>query len=287
MAKDPAHRYSTAEELRADLLRFNEGREVSAMGEPPPWLAAAGATQVWARWVAWMPPGPSAATTPDAEELDEDGGPNRTRTYAIILIVLLILLLVAGYFLGRNLGYFGGSSSFNLESVVGKPVAQATVQLKNDGLDVTTTQQISNDSPGTVLSTDPSPGTLVKKGDTVDLHVAEKAPVAKTQVPAGIVNTSVSAAEATLRQAGLAYTVVNRTNNASQGTVLSSSPTSGTTVKVGSTVTLYVSSGPSNVVVPSVIGQSQISAGVTLGNKDLNATPDQPQSSPPAGGHRH
>ena len=33
MAKDPAHRYATAEELRADLLRFNEGRTVSAMSD--------------------------------------------------------------------------------------------------------------------------------------------------------------------------------------------------------------------------------------------------------------
>src|SRR5271154_2018467 len=31
MAKDPAHRYATAEDLRADLLRFTEGRSVSAM----------------------------------------------------------------------------------------------------------------------------------------------------------------------------------------------------------------------------------------------------------------
>jgi beta-lactam-binding protein with PASTA domain/tRNA A-37 threonylcarbamoyl transferase component Bud32 len=285
MAKDPAHRYSTAEELRADLLRFNEGREVSAMSETTTVVAAAGATAVVGA-VGGMEAtrAVAASTTPDPEEVDEDGGPNRTRTYAIILIVLLLLLIVAGYFLGRNLGYFGGSSSFNLESVVGKPVAQATVQLKNDGLDVTTTKQISNDNPGTVLSTDPSPGTLVKKGDTVDLHVAEKAPVAKVQVPGGLVNSSQSAAEATLRQAGLAYTIVTRTNNATQGTVLSTSPTSGTTVKVGSSVTLQVSGGPANVVVPSVIGQSQIAAGVTLGNKDLNATPGQPQASAqPAG----
>ena len=41
MAKDPAHRYATAEELRADLLRFNEGRSVLAMDE-----AATGATAV-------------------------------------------------------------------------------------------------------------------------------------------------------------------------------------------------------------------------------------------------
>src|SRR5208283_3456304 len=44
MAKDPAHRYATAEELRADLLRFNEGRQVLAMGEATAAVAAAGTT---------------------------------------------------------------------------------------------------------------------------------------------------------------------------------------------------------------------------------------------------
>jgi eukaryotic-like serine/threonine-protein kinase len=283
MAKDPSHRYATAEELRADLLRFNEGRSVSAMDETAV-VATPGTTQVVGA-VAGMEAtrAVAASTASDPEEADEDGGPNRTRTYAIILVALLILLLVAGYFLGRNLGYFGGSSSFNLESVVGKPVAQATIQLKNDGLDVTTTQQISNDNPGTVLSTDPSPGTLVKKGDTVDLHVAEKAPVAKVQVPAGIVNSPLSSAEAALREAGLAYTVVNRTNNATKNTVLATSPTSGTTVKVGSSVTLTVSGGPSNVVVPSVIGLQQGVAGNTLGNATLNVNITS-QASPQAAG---
>src|SRR5271155_139086 len=45
MAKDPAHRYRPAEELRADLLRFNEGRSVLAMDDATALLAAAGATQ--------------------------------------------------------------------------------------------------------------------------------------------------------------------------------------------------------------------------------------------------
>src|SRR6202162_423190 len=46
MAKDPAHRYATSEDLRADLLRFNEGRSVLAMSAPPAMLAVAGPTQM-------------------------------------------------------------------------------------------------------------------------------------------------------------------------------------------------------------------------------------------------
>ncbi len=154
---------------------------------------------------------------------------------------------------------------------MGKPVAEATAELKNDGLNTSVVDQISTDAPGTVISTDPSPGTLVKKGDTITLHKAVVAPAAKVQVPAGITNTSLSEAEATLRGVGLAYTVVNRTNNATKGTVLSTNPTSGTTVKVGSSVTLTVSAGPADVQVPSVIGQTQLEAGTLLGNDGLNA----------------
>jgi serine/threonine-protein kinase len=139
--------------------------------------------------------------------------------------------------------------------------------------------QISTDAPGTVISTDPSPGALVKKGDTITLHKAVAAPVAKVQVPAGITNTSVSEAEATLRGVGLTYTVVNRTNNATKGTVLSTNPTSGTTVKVGSSVTLTVSAGPADVQVPSVIGQTELAAGNLLGSVGLNASIGTPQSS--------
>ncbi len=44
MAKNPEHRYATAEDLRADLLRFNEGRTVLAMDDATTLLAVAGTT---------------------------------------------------------------------------------------------------------------------------------------------------------------------------------------------------------------------------------------------------
>jgi serine/threonine-protein kinase len=165
------------------------------------------------------------------------------------------------------LGYLGGTASFNLRSVTGEPVAEATSKLTADGLVVKNTAQVSSDAPGTVISTDPPPNSLVKKGDTVTLTVAT---AEKVTVPPGITNTSLSNAESLLQSVGLGFTVTNVPNNATQGTVLSSNPSSGTRVPKGSSVALSVSSGPSDVRVPSVIGQTQSGAGNVLGQAGLN-----------------
>jgi eukaryotic-like serine/threonine-protein kinase len=298
MAKDPAHRYATAEELRADLLRFNEGRSVLAMDDATAMLAAAGTTQA-----LQSAGGPDvtqlvAATDGDDEEPadEEEDGSNRTRTYAIILAVLLILLVVAGYFLGRNLGYFGGASSFNLRSVVGEPVAEATTKLKDDGLVVDTSNQVSNDAAGTVISTAPSPGSLVKKGQTVTLSVAVPAPVTKVAVPSGLVGATQSQAQSILQGKGLTSTVVYRTSTSvSKDVVISTNPSSGSKVAEGASVTLTVSSGVANVPVPSLIGLTQNQAytllqqaGLTVGNVTSQTSPTVPanviiSSSPNAG----
>ena len=265
MAKDPGHRYATADDLRADLLRFNEGRTVSAMGDAAALLAAQqGATQALST-DGMDATQAVAATAPDEEIADEEAGSHRTRTYAIILAILVLLLLVAGYFLGRSLGYFGGTSSFNLPSVTGQPVAQATSKLMDDGLVVKRTDQVSNNTAGTVISTDPPPNALVKKGDTVTLKVAVPAPVTKVAVPSSIIGVTAAQAQSILQGDGLSSTVVRQpSSTVNPGLVISSNPSPGTKVPQTSTVTLAVSSGPANATVPSLIGQTQIQAGALL-----------------------
>lgn len=287
MAKDPDHRYATAEELRADLLRFNEGRSVLAMNDPTAMQAALGATAVvGAVGGADVTQAISAQTRANVVGPSDNGAGevnrdrNRTRTYVIILVALLVILAIVGVLLARQLGYLGGASSFNLPNVVGKPVAQATNTLKNDGLTVTTTNQATTTyAVGTVLKTDPTPGSLVKSGNNVNLTVASAPVVPKVTVPAGITNTDVTTAEGILTQAGLQYTVKNTPNNANQGQVLSADPATGTSVNKGSTVTLTVSSGPNSVTVPSVAGLSQTNAANVLGNRGLTLNGTTPQAS--------
>ena len=259
MAKDPAFRYQTAEDLRADLLRFNEGRSVLAMSDATQAIGAvggAGATQM-------MSAVDGAEPLPPAPPVQR----NRTRTYAVILAILLVALVVLGLLLARSLGYLGGSPSFTLTNVVGQPVAQATATLRSDGLNVTTTKVTSSQTPGTVLRQNPKANALVKKGDTVTLTVAT---AAQTTVPSGITSTSLSNAQQILQAAGLQWKVTNVANSAPAGTVLSSNPVSGATIDQGGTVDLTVSSGPSSVAVPSLVGQTQTQAANVLGQQGLN-----------------
>jgi serine/threonine-protein kinase len=274
LAKDPNYRYATAEDLRADLLRFNEGRSVLAATEATAMLAATGAATTMAIGAVGLDATQAIAATGPAggdgkEPEEEEEHPHRTRNYAITLAILLALLLLAGFFLARNLGYLGGSAAFNLPNVVGQPASQAAATLRNDGLVVHSQNEQSTKTVGTVLSTNPSPNALVSKGDTVTLKVAVPFPVQQVPVPQGITNTSLSTAESLLQQAGLQASVTYKANPAPNGTVLSASPPSGASVNPGSIVALTVSSGPAAISVPSVVGLSQTQAGALLGQAGL------------------
>jgi beta-lactam-binding protein with PASTA domain/tRNA A-37 threonylcarbamoyl transferase component Bud32 len=277
MAKDPAHRYATAEELRADLLRFNEGRSVLAMQDTTAMIGVAGVAAAVAtdggmdvtRAVGTVGGGVVSSPFMSEGEAPDERDTNRTRNYAIALVLLLLLLAVAGYFLGRNLGYFGGNASFNLPSVVGQQAPVASATLKADGLNVNQVQQVSSDPPGTVISSNPAAPSLVKKGDTITIKVAQIPPVQQVTVPDGLVNTTQGNATLILQGVPLTATIVFKTSSAQKGIVLSTNPTSGTRVNQGSAVTLTVSGGPANAIVPSLIGLGQTAAGATLTSAGL------------------
>jgi len=69
MAKSPDYRYATGEDLRVDLLRFREGRAVSA--GPVPMAAAMGTTQAVATYG-------STQALPQMQSVADDEAPSRT-----------------------------------------------------------------------------------------------------------------------------------------------------------------------------------------------------------------
>ncbi len=90
-------------------------------------------------------------------------------------------------------------------------------------------------------------------------------PTNSISVP-NVVGDSQSAATAVLVAAGLTAgsVVAESSSTASVGTVLSQSPLAGTAAAAGSAVNLTVSSGPAQVVVPNVAGETQAVATTTL-----------------------
>ena len=171
MAKNPDHRYGSAEELRADLLRFAEGRPVEA-GDPglTSMMTAVGATQAvrsTAGRTMVVPPAKVPPTSP--EDLERK---KRTRRLIIALVLLLVALAVIAFFLLRSVGLFG--SNVTVPNVVGQSTSTATQTLQNDHLTVGgTTFKTSNTAKGLVLSSDPKAGASVSKNSAVRLVISD------------------------------------------------------------------------------------------------------------------
>jgi eukaryotic-like serine/threonine-protein kinase len=262
MAKNPDDRYGSAEELRADLLRFADGRPVEA-GDPgvTSMMTAVGATQAMpattGRTMA-IPAGTGAGPPPPSrEDLERK---KRTRNLIIVLVLLLVALAVIAFFLLRSV--LGGNVT--VPNVVGLPAAQATQTLHNDHLTVgTSTVQTSNTTKGDVLSTDPKSGASVSKNSAVNLVVSGGPNIPTVAVP-NVKGQQLTQAIQMLQGANLGYTIHDVTSNQPVGTVLSQDPVGGTKILETRKVQLTVSGTQSSVSVPSVIGQSPANAGGIL-----------------------
>jgi serine/threonine-protein kinase len=268
MAKDPAARYASAEELRADLLRFADGRPVEA-GDPnlTSVMGAAGAgataTTMMAAATGRTMAVPLGGLPPSDREAEERK--KRTRRLIVILVILLIALGIIGYFLLSSV--IGGKVS--VPDVVGETTAAATQTLQSDHLSVgTTTFKTSTTAKGLVLSTSPPSGASVSKNSAVNLVVSDGPNIPIVAVP-NVQNDPLTTAIQKLGAAGLTYTVKDISSTQPVGTVLTQSPAAGTKIKANVPVVLTVSGNQTEVAVPSVLGQSAASAGSILAQKGL------------------
>ena len=129
----------------------------------------------------------------------------------------------------------------SVPNVMGKSKSSAESTLKGKRLKVTSEERVLRAAtPGTVVFQSPNSGTRLKEGETVTLVVEAATPV--VSVP-NVVGKSKSSARSTLE--GKRFRVnVNENkvrHSKSEGTVLSQSPSSGTQLKEGQTVTLEAS----------------------------------------------
>jgi len=287
MAKLPDQRYQSAEEFRADLLRFLDGQPVEA-GPPN---GSVGATGVMAAVRATGVMGALGRTQSfprtASRTRDPQGPQGRRWGWMALLLVLLAAVAVIAYLLVST--FAGG---LTVPDVVGKPVAQGEQTLRADGLTIgTTTSKANPATTGTVVSTDPAVGAHVSKHSTVNLVVS--AGEATVKVPS-VVTDDLGTAETLLSQSGLNYKVKFVASNGQQGFVVAQDPPAGTVVRHGARVTISIPKPTNQVTVPNLTGltpqqaAAQLSPALSVGSQTQACSNSYPSgqvsgSSPPGG----
>jgi serine/threonine-protein kinase len=169
-----------------------------------------------------------------------------------------------------------GRAGVEVPDIVGLRVAAAVTKLQAAGFRAKATRVFSTKPSGTVFEQKPAAGVRAEKGSAVLLQVSKGAK--RVQVP-DVVGQPSADAQAALKQAGFAYTIVLVPSDQPRGTVVSQAPAGGTTAQQGSKVRLNVASGaggtttgtgtrttattgttsttPATVAVPRVVGLNQ------------------------------
>ena len=253
MAKDPAQRYQSAEELRADLFRYRQGRAVNAvapMGLPTQAVAATTVQQAVGERTRMVS---AAEVAPPPTR--------RTGAYVALLFVMLAALVVLLFLLGKTLGIFGddsGTALIEVPNVIGQTADEAETRLEN--LDFRVERVLENNvaEANTVFAQDPTGGEKRAKDSLVTLRVSQGEAPAK--VP-NVVGDDVEDATDTLRAAGFEVEPTSQADRqAPAGRVLAQDPAGGTERPKGTTVKIVVSSGKPKVVVPTVTGKDESAA---------------------------
>ena len=291
LAKDPADRYQTAEEMDADLERVLSGMPVGAETAEAATavlsgagLIAAAPTSVITRPTRAVTPRPGPpGGTPPAGYYGYEGPPRRRRPIWpwILSILLLCAAGAAAWF-----AYTKIQDQLNKS----KPVAVPNVERLRESLAV---QKISNAGltphvirkfddaieKGVVISQSPNAGVRVAKNSAIDITVSRGPP--QVTVP-NVLGKSRDDAVAALSDLGLKPSVHTVHSNKTPNTVTGQDPQAGMKVVKGSRVRINVSSGPQPVSVPYVVGLSfdQASAqlqgaGFAVARKNVDS--DQPK----------
>jgi len=288
MLKDPAQRYGSADEFAADLDRVRRGLV--------PVAATAAHTAIVARDPTELVPAVEAtriAPRPEATPLLSGEKPlparptPRKRSRWPWLLVLLLLLAVgalAAFAIGGVPGddsptttTTGQTTSTNVTTAVashtlddleGKTEAEArsTLACYQLGLTIPKAQPVrdATHKANIVVASDPPAGAVLHSGDTVRLKVSR----GQMNIP-NIVGKSQAEAQQELGSNFVFSPASEASDSVDRGNVTRTDPPVGTKQPVGSTVTVYISTGPATVEVPKLVGRTEADARATLSGAGL------------------
>ena len=143
--------------------------------------------------------------------------------------------------------------------VEGRPTSEAASLLRQAGLDIEIRTIRSSQTEGTVVNQTPAPEEKVAPRTIVVLEVARAPEPVTTEVPR-LIGLTAADARSQLRELGLRVTQRPVESAQPKGTVVRQSPGPGTNLREGQSVLLAISTGPSRVSVPDVVGLDEDSA---------------------------
>ena len=151
-----------------------------------------------------------------------------------------------------------GPGTAKVPSTAGKPQQEAVEAVEDAGFKALV-RRVSSDSveAGTVLHSDPGGGETATQGSTVVLTVSSGPKLAKVPV---LVGAQRSLAVQQIRGRGFTPNVEEAESSAPAGQVIRQSPSAGSELPAGSTVSIVVSKGERKATVPNVIGQERAEA---------------------------
>ncbi len=253
LAKDPAERFADADEFIVALQHVRRG--LSGAGGPPSVVPGGNGPVAPATATALLL-APAAEEEPAQEEDPEEAARRRRRRWWIAGGVLLALI-AAGVALALLLP--AAKRQVTVPNVVGRTATLAATELKAADLVPVPSQAPSLAvTEGAVISLSPAAGTVVQRGAHVSVVVSTGP--ASVGVP-DVRGLTSAEAEHKLQQAHFKPNVQNRSSaSVESGKVISTEPSQGVPLLMGSPVTVFVSSGPTQVEVPEVVGQSETEA---------------------------
>jgi eukaryotic-like serine/threonine-protein kinase len=266
LAKDPAHRWQTADGFAAALQAAGEQLElgapvpqdtaafapvpvpVSEMGAPPPVVPPPGEPSERGRRWPWFTIG----------------------LLAVALAGFLIYLAVAG---------LTAADTREVPRVVGKSLLDARQTLERAGFEVEESRVRSEAPFDQVVDQDPNPQVKADEGSTVVLEVSGGPGTVRVPTVRGL--PQAVAIEA-LDKRDLKATVDRRPSESiEKGIAVRTVPAAGEVVERGERIQLFVSSGPEQIEVPDVTGLSRNSAEDLLAKEGLETAVEETESKEP------
>ena len=297
MAKHPADRYQTANEMGADLELLERGSVTTAAQNH---LSSADLLSedntVVVGDVVREPVAPREPVEPTGRTryADHRAATEKTASNWLKWLAALLGLLLAAVVSWFVYDYFSAD-----EESAPSPVQEAMVQVpelvdvpRNDaireleglGFSVSVMEEPNPDiKRGNVISTNPAAGSELKRGTQITLTVSSGREM--TDVP-DVTNLTTEEAVEELQNAGLELNPSVRretSDNIPEGVILAQQPAGGTQIAKGSRITITVSSGPRMVQVPSLVGLNVEQATATLSSLQLRSTVTSVDSAKPEG----